>query len=66
MDQKEKDALLIYLESRLLDLGTILEHDANDGFVSMYYSNIYDILNDLDDTLEAYIELSNNGIKNNS
>lgn len=65
MTQDEKEALLTYLESRLLDLGFVLESNDTETNI-IYYAGVYDILDDLDDTLDAYLELSNNGIKNNS
>lgn len=57
MTFNEKEALLLYLESRLLDLCTHMEQFPNTCSVGLLYSGIYDILSDMDTTLETQIEL---------
>jgi len=57
MTFNEKDALLLYLESRLLDLCTHMEQFHGACNVGLLYDGVYDILVDMEQTLETQIEL---------
>lgn len=54
MTNNEKEALLAYLELRLFDFCTQIEYDE----ISSIYIGMYDILSDIETTLEAQIELN--------
>lgn len=54
MTNNEKEALLLYLESRLFDFCTQIEYDD----ISSIYVGMYDILSDLEITLEAQMALN--------
>jgi len=58
MTFNEKEALLLYLESRLFDYCGQIEQNLYDGNMGFIYDGIYDILSDMDETLEAQIEMS--------
>jgi len=53
----EKEALLLYLEARLFEYCTHVEQNLYNGNVGVLYDGIYDILSDMEETLEAQIEL---------
>ena len=54
MTNNEKEALLQYLESRLFDFCAQIEYDD----ISSIYVGMYDILSDLEITMEAQIALN--------
>ncbi len=47
----EKDALLVYLENRLLDLGSKAEDHWYYGGITEIYDDIYELLSDLDSSI---------------
>lgn len=54
MTKNEKEALLTYLEYHLLTLlEKVDEHLSDDETILGFYENIYDILEDVDDTVET-------------
>jgi hypothetical protein len=56
MTSNEKDALMLYLECRLLDFACQLTLPTN---AASLLDGIYDIMADLEETLETQVELSN-------
>jgi len=55
MTSNEKEALMLYLESRLLDFGCQLTLPTN---AASLLNGIYDILADMEETLETQVELA--------
>ena len=57
MTVNEKEALLVYLEARLVDLCADVERNLYDAPIGSLYDGIYDILADMEMTLETQIDL---------
>lgn len=57
MTVNEKEALMVYLEARLLDLCTEVERNLYDAPIGSLYDGVYDILADMEMTLETQIDL---------
>ena len=55
MTPNEKDAPMLYLESRLLDFACQLTLPTNAGSI---FNGIYDIMADMEETLETQVELT--------
>ncbi len=57
MTVDEKEALMLYLEARLLDLCSMAEQHWHDGCISLMYSDMYDVLADIDSSIDGHIAL---------
>ncbi len=58
MTLNEKEALIYYLEARLLDLCMKAEHHWYDGSMSMMYNDMYTLLEDFESSIEGCMELT--------
>jgi len=58
MTLNEKEALLLYLEHRLFDYCGQIEQSLYNGDIGSIYGGMYDILSDMEQTLEVQVELS--------
>jgi len=63
MTNNEKNALLLYMEYRLFDFCTQIEQKEKAGEIGCIYDEMYAILSDMDETLEVYMDLTENGKK---
>lgn len=57
MTLDEKEALVVYLEARLLEFCMQAEHHWHNGGITSMYDDMYVLLSDIESSMEGHIEL---------
>lgn len=59
MTNDQKEALLTYIDNRLMDLCEQLESHVDPDTIGFLYESMYEVLNDFEDTFEGVILYDN-------